>query len=418
MTGRPTIAVAVHDGFYGCGTGAGYANFGFLETLISLLPSEIDLAILPVRLAPDSAEYHPGWCDRVEAVLAGRDISVYPVDNGTGGQNRWGTLDSFRHCSAHTAEIIEREIFPRTNRLLVLAFDVPFFGIPALIPSSARQHVILVPRSTGMLHTPLDTERADWERVNLRAGLASGTRIGAISPYMRRHLRNDYGIPPSALREFTDGLCADDWRRLTGSSDDIDIALPGEFLFTMGRAEPYKGFEDLLDAIAILRDSLDVVPPLVFAATAESPQPTEYQRYLTAHITRLDIRSTILYRFTPAVPRILTHPGVRAVIIPSRAEPFGRVPMEAFAAGAGPVVATTAHGLSGQVIDGVTGFTCEPGAPTSLASAMSRALALDIRERAAMLRQARAHALREYDHQTVVRGILAEITPEPMFARS
>jgi len=34
VTGRPTLAVAMHDGFYGAGTGAGYANHGFLHTLM------------------------------------------------------------------------------------------------------------------------------------------------------------------------------------------------------------------------------------------------------------------------------------------------------------------------------------------------------------------------------------------------
>ena len=59
-------------------------------------------------------------------------------------------------------------------------------------------------------------------------------------------------------------------------------------------------------------------------------------------------------------------------MIPSRSEPFGRVPLEAYAAGAAPVVATTAGGLAEQVIDGVTGFTAAPADPVSLAAAIER----------------------------------------------
>ncbi len=68
-------------------------------------------------------------------------------------------------------------------------------------------------------------------------------------------------------------------------------------------------------------------------------------------------------------------------MIPSRTEPFGRVPLEAYAAGAAPVVATTAGGLAEQVIDGVTGLTASPADPVSLASAIGRALSLTDDER-------------------------------------
>ncbi|ATL69421.1 glycosyltransferase family 4 protein [Nocardia terpenica] len=411
MTARPTVVVAVHDGFYGCGTGAGHANHGFLHTLLALLPKGIHLAILPVRMAPDSPEYHPDWHRRVRAMLRDRDVSIHPIDNGTGGQDRWGALDNFRRCSAEAADRIRRDILPRAGRVLIVAFDVPFFGLAALLPPAVRRHLIIVPRSSGLLHAPHDTERIAWERDSLHAGLSAGTRIGTISPYMHRHLREDYGIPHRALREFADGLCAVDWRRLTGPATDIGIELPGEFVFTMGRAEPYKGFEDLLEAVAILRGRRKHVPHLVFAATTETSRPTDYQQYLAARIAELGIDATIVHRFTPAVPRILTHPGIRAVVVPSRAEPFGRIPMEAFAASAGPVVTTTAHGLSGQITDGVTGFTCPPGAPDALAAALSRALALDSRRRRTMLRRARAHALHNYDHEAMVRGVLAESAP-------
>jgi hypothetical protein len=58
MTGaRPALVVAVHDGFYGFGTGAGRSNRAFLQVLCELLDPSVRLTVLPVRLASDSAEY-------------------------------------------------------------------------------------------------------------------------------------------------------------------------------------------------------------------------------------------------------------------------------------------------------------------------------------------------------------------------
>ncbi|MGH3812393.1 MAG: hypothetical protein ACRDUV_08045, partial [Pseudonocardiaceae bacterium] len=93
---RPTVVVALHDGFYGCGTGAGRSNRALLTTLIGLLPTEVRLIVLPVRLDATSPEYDPTWHAETTTLLAHVDAAVHPVDNGTAGQVRFGGLDCFR----------------------------------------------------------------------------------------------------------------------------------------------------------------------------------------------------------------------------------------------------------------------------------------------------------------------------------
>jgi glycosyltransferase involved in cell wall biosynthesis len=97
--------------------------------------------------------------------------------------------------------------------------------------------------------------------------------------------------------------------------------------------------------------------------------------------------------------------------VPSRAEPFGRVPLEAFAAGAGPVVSTTAGGLAELVTDGETGYTARPGDPESLAAAMRRALACSPAERDRMRAAGRQVAATRYNYQTAVTRFLAQTAP-------
>ncbi|MEG8184189.1 hypothetical protein GZH49_37625 [Nocardia terpenica] len=84
------MAVALHDGYYGCGTGAGRSNRAIIEIIVGLLPAGVRLVVLPVRLDPTSSEYDPDWHATTIALLAGVGAEVIPVDNGTGGQARFG----------------------------------------------------------------------------------------------------------------------------------------------------------------------------------------------------------------------------------------------------------------------------------------------------------------------------------------
>jgi hypothetical protein len=48
----------------------------------------------------------------------------------------------------------------------------------------------------------------------------------------------------------------------------------------MGRAVPYKGFEDLLDALVLLNAEGTRAPHTLLAAVTEDPRPTPYQEHL------------------------------------------------------------------------------------------------------------------------------------------
>ena len=87
------------------------------------------------------------------------------------------------------------------------------------------------------------------------------------------------------------------------------------------------------------------------------------------------------------------------------------VTAEAFAAGAAPVVATTAGGLAELVVDGLTGYTAQPGHPASLAAAISRALACDPAGRARLRAASRRLAATRYDHEQAATAFCAEVAP-------
>ncbi len=408
---RPTLVVALHDGFYGCGTGAGYSNHALLQVLVDLLPAEGRLVVLPVHLDTTSPEHDPTWHAEVTTLLARTDAVVHPVDNGTAGQVWFGGLNCFRDLVRHTADILTCCVLPSAAPVLILALDAPFLGLAPLLPTHVLPNMVLVPRSTARIHTPADRERIAWESHGLLAAADHGGRIAAISDYMRVHLRVCYQVPSNVLIELPNGLSPTDWQLTPPHNGLLPHPARNGFLLAMGRAQPYKGFDDLLDALAILHQQEVAVPHLVLAAVTDNPEPCTYQQHLAEKIASGRLDATLLTRFHPDIRRLLAHPALRGVVVPSRTEPFGRVPIEAYAAGATPVIATTAGGLTEQIIDGHTGFTATPEDPDSLAAALRRALALSAAERHRIRETARQFAANRYDHPRAVRAFLKHVAP-------
>ncbi|HEY3684762.1 MAG TPA: glycosyltransferase family 4 protein [Streptosporangiaceae bacterium] len=399
------VAVALHDGWYGCGTGAGRSNRTFLRALIPMLAPSVRLRILPIRLVPSSAEYDASWHAGSGALLRPGD-EVVPVDNGTDGLVRFGDVSHFREACRSAARVM-RELAGRSEQIFIAAFDAPFAGLASLLPGPLRSRLVYVPRSTGIAHSPADAARIAFERTGIRTLIQADGQIAAISGYMRTHLRDAYEVPDRHLVDLPNGLSPDDWTLTTSAFPPPPAARDG-FIFAMGRAQPYKGFDDLIDALVLVR-TRQPVPHLVLAAVTESPQPTPYQRHLAARLNADHIDATLLTRFDTQLRGLLAHPGLAAAIVPSRAEPFGRIMLEAYVGGA-PVVTTTAGGLADLARDGYTAFTCPPQQPAALAEAMDRALTATPTEKIRMRTAARAEAAR-HDHTETVQRFLRRAAP-------
>ena len=410
MTDQPTIAVTLHDGFYGSGTGAGYANRGFLQTLIGLIPPQTRLVVMPVYLASDSPQYQADWHRETVDICQAAEAVVRPLDNGTKGQIRFGDVPAFRRLATSTAVALAGEIPPHAQSAVIF-LDIPFLGAAPLLPEQILRRLAVVPRSTGLLHDPRNQARVQFEGDGLRYIAKHGGRIAAISGYMRNHLTEDYHVPADAVLDLPDGLTAGEWSRPRPTPPDLPSRAESGFLLSYGRAEPYKGWDDLLAALAQLRDHGAQVPHTLLAAVTDQPSPSAYQRHLASRIESLDLDATLVTRFDPAIRSLLAHPALRAVVVPSRAEPFGRVPLEAYAAGAAPVIVTTAGGLAEQVVDGVTGLAASPADPASLADAIDRALRLTAAE-VDRMRAAGQHLARtRFDCSIAVGRFLGQFAP-------
>jgi glycosyltransferase involved in cell wall biosynthesis len=404
-TGPDRIVIALHDGFYGSGTGAGNSNRAFLHILTTLITPSVQLTILPIRLSPGSSEYDPTWHQHTLRLLGHTTAQVIPLDNGTSGQTRFGGLNCFRTASQAAATAITH-LTPQPPRLIV-AFDVPFYGLAPLLPHPTRARLVNVARATAALQAPHDSERITWERTGLLATATAGGHIAATSQHIRRHLASAYTLPPPAITDLTNGLASHEQQtRQPADTSLLPPAAQAGFLLSFGRAEPYKGFDDLLDALHILTTRRTPVPHTVLAAVTDTPTPTSYQRHLAHRITTEHLDVTLHTTYHPGIRSLLSHPALAGVIIPSRAEPFGRIPLEAYAAGTGPVIATSAGGLAETVIHKQTGYTATPADPASLAAAIGQALAASPDDHARMAAAGRHLTATRYDYPTNVRAFL------------
>jgi len=102
--------------------------------------------------------------------------------------------------------------------------------------------------------------------------------------------------------------------------------------------------------------------------------------------------------------------GCHCVVLPSYSEGMPRVLMEAGAMGR-PQIATDVPGCRDIVIDGTTGFLCEPRSADSLAEACMRMLSLTRTDTEAMAYRAHCSAVERFDDRLVIavyRDLIAE----------
>ncbi len=168
-----------------------------------------------------------------------------------------------------------------------------------------------------------------------------------------------YPIPPEEAKEF------------------IGVACGHHMLLFVGRIEPLKGLDVLIEALAIMRQQ-GTFERYCYCLAVIGGEPDVTPEVMTKEMTRVQAlceryglsdmvtflgkrgQDTLPYYYSAAV----------AVVVPSHYESFGMVALEAMACGT-PVVASQVGGLAYLVQDGQTGFTIPTADPQALADRLS-----------------------------------------------
>ena len=158
------------------------------------------------------------------------------------------------------------------------------------------------------------------------------------------------GIPDTRMSVIRNGIAP------TGPDvDAADWPTGRRKVLFVGRLDPQKGLDILLEAVAAVPDrvAVRVVGRAVVAGDAmpTGAEAVEYLGWLDAASVTRQMRACDL------------------LVVPSRWEGFGLVALEAMRVGK-PVVASTVGGLPEIVVDGVTGRLVPPGDPAALRDAL------------------------------------------------
>ena len=148
----------------------------------------------------------------------------------------------------------------------------------------------------------------------------------------------------------------------------------------VGRIDPIKGIDVLLEAARILEDENDQATPTVLfvGGTLDSDgDPTGPLATVARQAAELGVAHR--FRFVGSQPQDrlpIFYNAADVVAVPSRYESFGLAAVEAMACGT-PVVASRAGGLTFTVEEGVSGFLVPPRSPEALAASLGAVLADD-----------------------------------------
>jgi len=192
-------------------------------------------------------------------------------------------------------------------------------------------------------------------------------------------------------------------RSLEEARTALGLPLGSPVIGVPGTLRPMKGHPFFFNAIApLLRRQEEVCVVVTGEGTSD------FTRRLKARILDLGIQDRVEFLgWVEDMPAFYRASDL--VCIPSRAEPFGRTAIEAFAVGT-PVVASAVGGLQDIIEDGETGLLVPYGNEEALASSLQRLLeAPDLRH--TLSANARQEGERKY-HERVYKKRVAQLVDD------
>ena len=227
-------------------------------------------------------------------------------------------------------------------------------------------------------------DRETDQRLRIEQRLCSlADSLIAANPDERADLIWRLGTPAAKVCTIPPGVDLDLFRPHDRAACRTEIGLGSEerVVLFVGRIDPIKGIETLVEAAAILcaDPRLDPLPTFVLVGgdLDAAGAPVGPLAAVAAEVEALGLGPR--FRFVGSqpqrhLPRFFSAADV--VAVPSRYESFGLVAVEALAAGT-PVVASRAGGLKFTIDEDVSGLLVEPQSGPALAAGLAALLADD-----------------------------------------
>ena len=195
------------------------------------------------------------------------------------------------------------------------------------------------------------------------------------------------GVPPISRHPNLRSIL----RAKMGLSEDVLV------LLAVGNINPEKGYEDLLEAVSLVREE-DICQRFVVLVAGSKSNDTYWQA-LCEHMKRLNLTDKVRFLGCRNDTEAL-YSAADIFILPSRKEGLPMVLLEAMSAGL-PIIATDVGGVSEAIRDGESGLLIPPESPQVMAKAMIK-LANDKSMRDSLSQAARARFEERYDISRMV----------------
>ena len=297
------------------------------------------------------------------------------------------------------------------DRSLIICVDQPWLQTPCGTRKgnedrSRQPDILLVLYSTAYIRgwEMPDASEIAWEQGGLEASkLGSCVTVADICPSFTDHLKKHFQLSAAQFAPYTSSILVDDPTFALDGETTVratlrayGVPLDADVILAFGRAAPIKGFEQLIPALAPLRNRVHFVLVSVPYMNDDSQQRI-FDRLLRQHA----IRATHIKSFTRDLPRALCQwPKTKMVVIPSRQETFSNIPLEValWARENGPVVvASMAGGFIDQIEEGVTGFFVDILSCEHISQTMLRVLDLSPEAHATIRHLAYERVIRTFD---------------------
>lgn len=231
-------------------------------------------------------------------------------------------------------------------------------------------------------------ERETERRVAVETDIvAFSDALIASTPAEKDQLTRLYGADPEKIHVISPGVDTQCFHPISAehAKDRIRICPDSRIILFVGRIEPLKGIDHMLQAIARvvedypgLRDDLCV--PIVGGEPCRVDEDDEMVR-LQELREELGIRDIVTFLGSKNQDTLqYYYCAAEMVVMPSDYESFGLVALEAMACGT-PVIASDVGGLAHLVKDGRTGYRVPAGDTEALADRIAHLLTDDLSRR-------------------------------------